>query len=783
MTEKLTCKELKQKVKQLEKTTREHQRFRDIIKSLPQIVFEIDKQGMLTYINQDAFRYFGYTEKEFDKKFNALQMLIPEDRDRAEKNIHKVLNGEVLGGVEYMALRKDGTTFPVKIHAKTFFQGSKPGGLRGIIIDLQGSKKAEDELRESEYKLFTHLQNTPIGAISWDLNLNTIDWNPAAEKIFGYTREEVMGIHVKDLILPEDKKKLVAEIFKDLLSDKGGSRSTNENITKDGTRITCDWFNTTIKDVKGNVVGVTSVVQDITKRIQTEKALKESEERYRSMMEAIIDPTYICSHDFRIEYMNPAMIDRIGRNAYGEKCHKALYDMDEQCSWCVFDKIQSEKHAAYEIKDPKTGCHYLVSASTVAHSDVPVSNLSILRDITDIKMMEKQRILAETKLQQALKMESIGTLAGGIAHDFNNILSSVIGYTELAIDNAGDNTVLADHLKEVYTAGMRAKELVKQILTFARQTGEEIRPVQVNIIVKEALKLLRSSLPTSIEIKQEIESDSLIMGDPTQVHQILMNLCTNAAQAMEEDGGVLSVGLKDVRLDVKFTKPYKDLNPGDYIKLFVSDTGSGIAPEIIKSIFEPYFTTKAPGEGTGMGLATAHGIVKKLSGEIMVESEVEKGSIFTVYFPIERKRRDEKPYKAEAIPTGNEQILLIDDELPIARMMGLMIEKLGYNVVVRTSSIEALELFRSKPADFDLVITDMTMPNMTGDKLAAEMIAVKPDIAVIICTGYSKKVSEESTRDIGIKAIVYKPVVKTDLAKTIRKVLDHDRRKQDELQT
>jgi len=316
------------------------------------------------------------------------------------------------------------------------------------------------------------------------------------------------------------------------------------------------------------------------------------------------------------------------------------------------------------------------------------------------------------------------------------------------------------------------KDLVKQILIFARQANEEIKPVQVDNILKEALKFLRSSVPTSIEIRQNIESDSLIMADPTQVHQIVMNLCTNAAQAMDEKGGVLSVGLTDVQLDAGFTKTYEDLKPGDYLKLSVSDTGSGMPPDVMKAIFEPYFTTKMPGEGTGMGLATVYGIVKNFGGKIMVESEVEKGSTFTVYLPITKKRTGAAPYQEKALPSGTERILFIDDEASIAKIGSQILERLGYSVTTRTSSVEALELFRSKPKDFDLVITDMTMPNMTGDKLAIELMKIRTDIPIIICTGYSKKISDETAKDIGIKAVAYKPIVKADLAKTVRKVFD-----------
>jgi nitrogen-specific signal transduction histidine kinase/ActR/RegA family two-component response regulator len=385
----------------------------------------------------------------------------------------------------------------------------------------------------------------------------------------------------------------------------------------------------------------------------------------------------------------------------------------------------------------------------------------LCEDITEEKSLQNQ-------LQQAQKMESIGSLAGGIAHDFNNILSSIIGFTELALDDVEKGTILEDSLQEVYTAGKRAKDLVKQILAFARQSDEEFKPIHPSSIVREVLKLIRPSIPTSIEIRQNIKSDSLIMGNATQVHQILMNLCTNAAYAMEADGGILDISMKDVMID-GITETEK---PGNYIEITVSDTGVGIAPDILDKIFEPYFTTKGPGEGTGMGLAMVHGIVESYGGRITVDSKPGQGTRFTICLPVIRERQKHSQYETEALPSGKERILFVDDEAPIARMGSQMLERLGYSVTTRTSSVEALELFRLKPDDFDLVITDMTMPNMTGDKFAAALIEIRPEIPVILCTGYSKQLSAERAAEAGIKAYAMKPLARNILAETVRKVLD-----------
>jgi len=295
-------------------------------------------------------------------------------------------------------------------------------------------------------------------------------------------------------------------------------------------------------------------------------------------------------------------------------------------------------------------------------------------------------------------------------------------------------------------------------------------PIQINIIAKEVLKFIKSSIPSTIQINNKIYSDSLIMGSSTQIHQVLMNLCTNAAQAMEEKGGMLEVSVNDTTIDKMFMIP--NLIPGEYIEIKVSDTGMGIAPQNLHTIFEPYFTTKPVGEGTGMGLAVVHGIIEKYGGKISVNSTIGKGTCFTIYLPITKKRKVHMHAEKEELPHGNENILFVDDEAPIAKMGSKVLEQLGYSVTTRTSSVEALELFKSKPQAFNLVITDMTMPNMTGDQLATEMMNIRSDIPVILCTGYSKKLSEERASEIDIKALAYKPVVKADLAKTVRKVLD-----------
>ncbi len=387
------------------------------------------------------------------------------------------------------------------------------------------------------------------------------------------------------------------------------------------------------------------------------------------------------------------------------------------------------------------------------------------QDITERKTVEEQ-------LCQMHKMEAIGTLAGGIAHDFNNILAAIIGYTQLALAEVPEDTELYSDLKEVLKAGNRAKELVRQILTFSRRHAEERVAVSVSPLIKEALKLLRSTLPSTVVIEQKIEQETgNILADSTQVHQIVMNLCTNAAHAMEEKGGVMEVCLCREKLDLKFTSMHTELAPGDYIILKVKDTGIGMAPGVIERIFEPYYTTRDKGKGTGLGLAVVHGIVKSCRGAVTVSSEPGKGSVFTVYLPAIERMAVTEAVKVESLARGSERILFVDDEQSLAELGKKMLESLGYKVFSLTDSSEALKLFRKEPDRFDLVITDMTMPRMTGDELAKEILTIRPDVPVIICTGYSERMTEAKAKSMGIRAFIMKPVNKADIAEAVRRAL------------
>ena len=396
--------------------------------------------------------------------------------------------------------------------------------------------------------------------------------------------------------------------------------------------------------------------------------------------------------------------------------------------------------------------------------------------VLEKKVEERTNALAqsEKQLQQVMKLQAIGTLAGGIAHDFNNILFPIVGYTELTMDDIPEGSEARHNLEEILKATNRAKELVNQILTFSRRNDQEQRPLKVQYLIKEALKLLRATIPSSIEIESYVdESCSPIKGDPTQIHQVIMNLCTNAYHAMQETGGILRVSLKEVGISYEQSMRRVGMKMGQNLELTVQDDGHGMEPQVLERIFEPYYTTKEQGKGTGLGLSVIHGIIKNHGGDITVRSQPGEGATFTVYLPVIDDIAEEiVSVETDRETAGCERILLIDDEEQIIDIEQQILERLGYQVTPKTDSEEALAEFTAQPDLYDLVITDMTMPKITGDLLAQKLMDIKPDIPVILCTGFNETITEEKALALGIDKFVMKPIIKDDLADAIRSVLD-----------
>ncbi len=521
------------------------------------------------------------------------------------------------------------------------------------------------------------------------------------------------------------------------------------------------------------------LLEEIAERKLMEEAVRSAEKKYRDIFENSVTGIYQITVEGRFLSLNMSFARMLGYDSpeelLNEESHAwQLYAQPERRSELL--RLIEEQGAVQEFqveffrKDKSIGW-VAVNARAVRNSMGEIVYLEgTASDITDKKLLR-------ARLDQAQRMEAIGTLAGGIAHDFNNILTPIIGFSELSLAMVPEEGKLSHNMRQILVSANRAKDLVRQILTFSRKTKQARRPVRVSLILKEALKLLRSTLPSTIEIRQLIYPDvidSATMADPTQIHQVLMNLCTNAAHAMGEKAGTLAITLENVDIGQCADIVSPDLAPGPYLRLSVADTGCGMDAAVQRRIFDPYFTTKGPDAGTGLGLAVVYGIVKDLSGAIAIASKPDEGSTFEVYFPKTKTVPALSTEVSEILPTGHGRVLIVDDEKFIVDMVKEMLETLGYETVPRYSSVDALEAFRARPESFDLVITDMTMPHMTGTELAKEIFAIRPNTPIILCTGFSEPLDEKKMKQLGIKELLLKPVSMRDLARAVNKTMVRD---------
>jgi len=651
-----------------------------------------------------------------------------------------------------------------EIHA---FQ-TAPGKMATFFIDITKRKKAEEALKESEEKFRNTVEAAPDGiAITRIEDGLFLMVNQYYTQLTGYGREETIGKKSIDLNLfvnPGDRDDYVKILKKD------GFVTNYEFKCRTKTGAVVDALLSARPLLYGGEDCMVAVVTDITGRKHAEEELV----RLAIVVEQANESIIITDREGLIIYVNPAFekISGYGRNELLGRNFRILKSDKHDNSFYhrMWLEITGGKvwkgRIINRLKDNQI-CQFETTISPIRDSHNTITHfVSVNRDVT-------QEVSLENQLRQAQKMEAMGTLAGGIAHDFNNILGAIMGYTELSMFDLPEDSMARQNLKEVLRGTNRAKDLVTQILAFSRQSEKERKPIYISLIIKEALKLLRASLPSTIQIHLDLEPESdVIIADSTQIHQVIMNLCTNAGHAMREHGGLLEMKLSNIELDEQSAIFHPDLHSGSYFQLRVSDSGPGSGSDVIERIFDPYFTTKEKGEGTGLGLAVVQGIIKSHGGATLVESVPGSGATFTIYLPrVERKAHAEQEI-VDPLRMGKECILYVDDEETLVEMGRQMLNRLGYEVVSRTSSIEAYELFRKNPKRFDLVITDMTMPNMTGDELARRLTEIRADIPVILCSGYSERLTAARAEEIGIKSFIHKPLVIRDLATAIRNVLD-----------
>jgi PAS domain S-box-containing protein len=744
-------------------------------------------EGIVTSWNRAAETIYGYSSLEIIGK--SVSILFPAGScENLSYILDKIKRSERVDHYETLRRRKDGKIINVSLSVSPIRdKAGKVIGASTICRDITERKRLEEELREAREWFQVTLHSIGDAVIATDSSGNVTFLNPVGAQLTGWSPEEAAGRPLCEVfrVINEKSRKPAENIVERVLRDGCIVNLANHTalIARDGRETPIEDSAAPILDSSGNIIGVVLIFHDVTERRRAEHKLNSS----KALLQDIEILTRVGGWEYDCASKRMTWTDEVYR-IYGVSPRAwDPSDIEHHISfYCSNDReiIRKAFGCALEHAKPFDLELSVVKPSgeqawvrTIGQPEVRDGRIlrvyGNIMDITDRKRLEQEQERVRAQLRQAQKMEALGTLAGGIAHDFNNVLGIIMGYTEMAKLELEPKHPVVANLDEILGASNRAKALVKQILAFSRRTEQQKISLQLSLVVKEAMQILRPSLPSTIEINLKAHSKASVLADPTQMHQVLMNLCANAAHAMHENGGVLEVSLKDIVLSE--TSDWQDLELGKYVELKVRDTGYGIDPQIMELIFDPFFTTKGVGEGTGLGLSVVHGIVKSHGGDIRVQSTRGKGTTFTVLIPaLQNGSPGQKISREFCLPRGHERVLVVDDEPLLAAMVKKMLEKQGYDVVSRTNGIEALEAFRNQPPDkrFDLVITDMTMPHCTGAELAREIAKIEPSAPVILMTGFSSKIDSKLIKSLGIKALLMKPVAIGDLAANVRKVLD-----------
>ena len=765
--------------------------------------YELDRDWRFVRINNRALAYFGRKREDVIGRLH--QDVFPTIKGSIIEEQYR----KVFSHADDVHFESQSVVLPDK-WVETHAYPTEEGGIAVFFRDITERKEAERQLQESDAMLAHAQQLAHVGHWVRDLATGNVRWSDEMYRIFGLEPQvcAVDGPFFLQHVHADDR----ARVEKDLRDAKEGVKPYNEIfriVRPDGS---IRWVQSRAEVTRtpdGKPIRVFGAILDITERKYMEEELRTShdelelrvnqrtaelnsayevlqmevegrkkvEKELRSLTTAIeqaVEGVFVLGPDGTIVYANKAFSRMLG---YPEE------ELIGQYIWATRANDLHERSARIQAtinsgniwtgritRKRKDGAliETETSVGPIRDDDGRIINqVGVSRDITDQLRLEDQ-------LRQAQKMEAIGTLAGGIAHDFNNILAAMIGFSELAADEIPAGSDAQRYLKRIVDAGLRGRELVRQILAFSRKAEGERVEIRLTSLVKETYLLLRPSLPSTIKMNLATTTgDDYVAADPTQVQQVLMNLATNAADAMRNHGGELTIEASSVIFPPGSPLPDPDMEPGTYVKLTVKDTGSGMTEDVRQKIFEPFFTTKEKGKGTGMGLAVVYGVVKNHGGAVTVQSEPGKGSTFEVFLPqVQRPEARKKETSISLLPTGTERILFVDDEELLVEMTRRMLESLGYQVVTAKHGTEAWNLFLEDPSRFDLVITDQTMPDVTGMTLAQKMLGVRKEMPVVLCTGYSEMVSAEKATEVGISAFVMKPLLRKELAETIRRVLD-----------
>jgi PAS domain S-box-containing protein len=718
------------------------------------------------FVSDNVMTLFGYSADDFvSGKISYTAVIHPDDMERVAEEV--AIYSEEKGKSEfihepYRIITKNGK---VKyVDDSTHIRRNQKGRIdyyEGIIIDVTERKKMADALSLKDQVFETSIS---ANSISDEKGILT-HVNTAFIRTWGYeNKDEVLGKPISDFLKFENEAaKIIAA-----LDETGKWEGGYTGLRKDGTTFSAYGLATIIKDKSGDVMGYQSAVLDNSEHKRMQKELWKSEEKYRSMMEGLKDPIYICSPDYRIEYMNPAMIDSLGRDATGEKCFNAIHHLDEICTWCIHRKISRNECFEYDIVSPRNNRHYRTTNSSIVHEDGSISKLTVFRDTTDFIKME-------TQLRQSQKMEAIGILAGGVAHDFNNILTIIIGNANLALAEVGKDGPLQEDIAEIKIAGERAASLTRQLLAFSRKQIVHPEILDLNALLTDITKMLGRLIGEDVELLT-IPGSALwqVEVDPGQMEQILMNLAVNARDAMPK-GGKFTIETTNVDLDGTYFHQHGiEGQPGPYVMLSVNDTGTGIDKEAQNLIFDPFFTTKGIGKGTGLGLSTVYGIVKQNNGFIWVYSEPGQGSTFKVYLP--KVKEDTEPEEKERISvedlSGSETVLVVEDDDSLRALSQRVLQKYGYRVLEAENGEDALKVSKAYEGSIDLMITDVVMPRMGGKETAERLQPLYPHMKVLYMSGHTDDAMVHHGVLTGELNFLQKPFSLKGLTRKVRKILD-----------
>jgi PAS domain S-box-containing protein len=761
----------------MESLVREKRFSEAALDSLPGIFYFFNDEQRFVRWNKNFEKVTGYSAQEFGS-ISPLDFFTGQDRDIIQGKIQDVFNqGEA--SAEANLVDKDGVSRRYFLTGKliTFDQERY---VVGMGVDISKRYEAEMALRREKAFSDAVIDSLPGNFYLLNEQGRAVRWNRRHEESTGYSPEEIACMDTSNYF-PAEETNLVTGALERVFSI-GEVEFEAHLVHKNGSKT--PYFLRGCRQTIDNETYLVGFAVDFTDRKQAEEALARNEELLRKVLGSLPVGVWITDRHGQIVMSNSA-----GQQIWGSTRDVGLSGFSD-CKGCWADSgkpVKAEEWPiARAIGKGETSIEETIeiecldgTRKIILYSAIPLRNdglgisgaIIVNQDITARRKVEAEKIKLESLLSQAQKMEAIGTLAGGIAHDFNNILGIIIGYTEmlgLYLKRAG---TYRNEIEEVMKAAQRAKDLVKQILTFSRQSPQEQHPLLLEPIVRETMKMLRSTIPTTIDIRTNTQSTGPVLGDPTQIQQVLLNLCANAAHAMRSNGGRLTVELMPMTL--RHPLPHPELAEGPHVKLTVSDTGHGMSKEVQDRVFEPFFTTKGVGEGTGLGLSVVHGIVRSHKGAITIYSEPGVGTSFCVYLPLIGDQAPAEISFTSPPPHGSGCVLFVDDEAALADLGQQMLQHLGYEVVARTSSRDALEVFRAQPDRFDLIITDYTMPHLTGMQLVKSVKELRADLPIIVCTGFSEAIASETIKERGISDYLMKPLVLQDLAEAVHRLLQN----------